>query len=85
MLLFHIIIACGSIGLFAGRIFSTDKRLAIAANLTAVATVATGGILVLDQTTSLSHACISGVVYLASVVALSRVATLAQARAKINH
>jgi len=79
MLLFHIIVACGSIGLSAGKIFSADKRLATTANLTTVAAVASGGMLVLNQTTSLSHACVSGTIYLAVVVALSRVAALKQA------
>jgi len=84
MLLAHIIIATASIGLFAGRIFSQNSRLQLAANISTIATLATGAILTFGQTTSLSHACISGVAYLASVIALSRVATLAQARAKIN-
>ncbi len=79
MLLLHIIIAIASIGLFAGRIFSQNSQLHTAANISAVATLITGAFLVLGQTTSLSHACISGTIYLASVVALSRVSALRQA------
>lgn len=79
MLLIHIIIAIASIGLFAGRIFSQNSQLHTAANISAVATLVTGAFLVLGQATSLSHACISGTIYLAAVVALSRVAALKQA------
>ena len=79
MLLLHIIIAIASIGLFAGRIFTRNTQLHTAANISAIATLITGAFLVLGQTTPLSHACISGTVYLAAVVALSRAATLRQA------
>lgn len=79
MLLIHVIIAIASIGLFAGRIFSQNSQLHTAANTSAVATLITGAFLVFGQTTSLSHACISGTIYLAAVVTLSRVAALKQA------
>jgi hypothetical protein len=84
MLLAHIIIATASIGLFASRVFSQNSKLQLAASISIIATLATGAILTLSQTTPLSHACISGVIYLVSVIALSRVATFAQARSKIN-
>ena len=79
MLLIHVIIAIASIGLFAGRIFSQDAKLRTAANISGIATLITGAVLVLGQTTSLSRACISGTVYLAAVVTLSRVAVLKKA------
>ena len=79
MLLLHVIIALASIGLFAGRIFTQDAKLRTAANISWIATLITGSFLVFGQSTSLSHACISGAVYLAAVVALSRVAVLKKA------
>lgn len=81
MLLLHIIIALASIGLFAGRIFSQNSQLKFSANLSAVATVITGTALVFGQTTSLSHACISGVAYLGIVVSLSHIARFARLKA----
>jgi hypothetical protein len=72
-------IALASVGLFAGRIFSQNAQLKTAANMSAIATLITGALLIVGQSTSLSHACLSGTVYLAAVVALSRVATLRQA------
>lgn len=80
MILLHIIIAIASIGLFAGRIFSQNTKLHLAANISAIATLITGAVLVLGQSTSLSRACISGTVYLAAVVALSR----ASARVRLH-
>lgn len=79
MLLLHVIIALASISLFAGRIFTQNTQLHVAANISAIATLVTGAFLVLGQATSLSHACVSGTIYLAAVVALSRAATLRQA------
>lgn len=73
MLLAHIIIATASIGLFAGRIFLQNSKLQLAANCSVIATLATGTILTFEQTTSLSHACASGIVYLVLIMALSRV------------
>jgi len=79
MLLLHIIIAIASIGLLTGRIFSQDSKLQIAANISAIATLATGAGLLFGQSTSLSHACVSGTVYLAAAAVLSRAAALRQA------
>lgn len=81
MLLLHIIIALTSIGLFGSRIFSQNSQLKFSANFSAVATVITGMALVFGQTTSLSHACISGMAYLGIVVGLSHIAHFARPKA----
>lgn len=83
MLPLHIVIAFASIGLFAAGIFSDKKALKIAAGVSAVATLASGIGLIIAQPTALSHACISGTVYLAVVISLSRAPQLKRFGTKV--
>lgn len=80
MLPLHIVIAFASVALFAVRVFSSNKTLSITANVSAVATLASGIGLIVLQPAALSHACISGIVYLAAVISLASVASLKRSR-----
>lgn len=76
MLPLHIFIAIASIALFATRLFADNKVIKISANISAVATLASGIGLIIVNPTTLSHACISGVVYLVAVISLARIVHL---------
>lgn len=81
MLPLHVFIAIVSIALFATRLFADNKVIKISANISAVATLASGIGLIVVNPTILSHACISGTIYLVAVMGLARIVRLKRSHA----
>lgn len=70
MLTLHIAIALASIVAFSARLFTKHQAIQRLALGSAAATFLSGAALIATNPTTLSHACISGIVYLSTVLAL---------------
>ena len=71
MLALHIAIALISIISYGARLVISNRVVDTLAPVSAIAPFASGLLLIVTSPTSLGHACISGTIYLAAVVALA--------------
>lgn len=79
MLALHIAIALISIISYGARLFISNRAIDTIAPASAIATLASGLVLIVASPASLGHACISGTIYLATVIALAHATRRARA------